>query len=70
MATEVEKAQTADPKKQEETIFDKIIRKEIPSKVIFEDDDVRTPFHQNLFFNILRFLLFTMFHLKLRFTFW
>lgn len=41
MASEVDKAQTADSKEQE-TIFDKIIRKEIPAKVIRETDDVRT----------------------------
>ncbi|KAI6229075.1 DMAP-interaction domain-containing protein [Aphelenchoides fujianensis] len=37
MASEVDKAQTADSK-PEETIFDKIIRKEIPAKIILEDE--------------------------------
>ncbi|RCN26539.1 histidine triad domain protein [Ancylostoma caninum] len=36
--TEVEKAQTA--VRENDTIFGKIIRKEIPAKVIFEDDEV------------------------------
>lgn len=39
MADEVQKAQTASP--QEDTIFGKIIRKEIPTKFIYEDDQVR-----------------------------
>ncbi|KAH7727613.1 CRE-HINT-1 protein [Aphelenchoides avenae] len=39
MASEVEKAQAAGPGAQD-TIFGKIIRKEIPSKIIFEDDNV------------------------------
>ncbi|CAJ0557885.1 unnamed protein product, partial [Mesorhabditis spiculigera] len=38
MATEVEKAQTA--QKGGDTLFGKIIRKEIPAKIIYEDDDV------------------------------
>ncbi|CAJ0947532.1 unnamed protein product, partial [Mesorhabditis belari] len=38
MASEVEKAQTA--QKGGDTLFGKIIRKEIPAKIIFEDDDV------------------------------
>ena len=36
MSNEVEKAQTARP--TEDTIFGKIIRKEIPAKFLFEDD--------------------------------
>ncbi|PIO74697.1 histidine triad domain protein [Teladorsagia circumcincta] len=36
--SEVEKAQTA--VREKDTIFGKIIRKEIPAKIIFEDDDV------------------------------
>uniref|UniRef100_A0AC35FX85 HIT domain-containing protein n=1 Tax=Panagrolaimus sp. PS1159 TaxID=55785 RepID=A0AC35FX85_9BILA len=39
MASEVDKAQTATPG-GEDTIFGKIIRKEIPAKIIFEDDHV------------------------------
>ena len=38
MASEVEKAQTAKP--AEDTIFGKILRKEIPCKFIYEDDQV------------------------------
>lgn len=38
MATEVEKARTAAP--GGDTIFGKIIRKEIPCKFIYEDDQV------------------------------
>ncbi|KAI6192893.1 HIT domain-containing protein [Aphelenchoides fujianensis] len=37
VASEVDKAQTANSK-PEETIFDKIIRKEIPAKIILEDE--------------------------------
>lgn len=37
--TEVEKAQSA--VRENDTIFGKIIRKEIPAKIIFEDDEVR-----------------------------
>ncbi|VDM74020.1 unnamed protein product [Strongylus vulgaris] len=36
--TEVEKAQKA--VREDDTIFGKIIRKEIPAKIIFEDDEV------------------------------
>lgn len=36
MSSEAEKAQTAKP--SGDTIFGKIIRKEIPSKILFEDD--------------------------------
>ncbi|CEF68415.1 Histidine triad nucleotide-binding protein 1 [Strongyloides ratti] len=39
MTSEIEKAQTASAETQQETIFDKIIRKEIPAKIIHEDDD-------------------------------
>lgn len=39
MASEVEKAQAAAP--DEDTIFGKILRKEIPCKFIYEDDKVR-----------------------------
>ncbi|KAI6216685.1 HIT domain-containing protein [Aphelenchoides besseyi] len=39
MANEVEKAQTADPS-AEDTIFGKIIRKEIPAKIILEDEHI------------------------------
>uniref|UniRef100_A0AC35TG50 HIT domain-containing protein n=1 Tax=Rhabditophanes sp. KR3021 TaxID=114890 RepID=A0AC35TG50_9BILA len=39
MTSEVDKAQTALPN-EEETIFDKIIKKQIPAKIIFEDDEV------------------------------
>ncbi len=38
MSSEVEKAQTAVP--GGDTIFGKIIRKEIPAKIIYEDDEV------------------------------
>lgn len=38
MSSEVEKAQTAAP--GGDTIFGKIIRKEIPAKIIYEDDEV------------------------------
>lgn len=38
MADEVEKAQTAQA--QGDTIFGKIVRKEIPTKFIYEDDQV------------------------------
>ncbi|EFO21072.2 hypothetical protein LOAG_07417 [Loa loa] len=38
MKSEVEKAQTAGP--ESDTIFGKIIRKEIPAKIIMEDDDI------------------------------
>ena len=37
MSSEVEKAQTASPDK-EDTIFGKIVRKEIPTNFIYEDD--------------------------------
>jgi histidine triad (HIT) family protein len=40
MTSEVEKANLADPAKQEDTIFGKIIRKEIPAKIIYEDEQV------------------------------
>lgn len=40
MASEVEKAQAAGPGAQD-TIFGKIIRKEIPAKIIYEDENVR-----------------------------
>ena len=40
MAGEVEKAQTA-KKEGGDTIFDKILRREIPTKFIYEDDKVR-----------------------------
>lgn len=39
MADEVQKAQTASP--QGDTIFGKIVRKEIPTTFIYEDDQVR-----------------------------
>lgn len=39
MAQEVIKAQTSSPT-QFETLFDKIIRKEIPAKIIYEDDNL------------------------------
>uniref|UniRef100_A0A1I7RL75 HIT domain-containing protein n=1 Tax=Bursaphelenchus xylophilus TaxID=6326 RepID=A0A1I7RL75_BURXY len=39
MSDEVKKAQTADPNVQD-TIFGKIIRKEIPAKIIYEDENV------------------------------
>lgn len=41
MASEVEKAQKAATEKCEDTIFAKIVRKEIPAKIICEDDEVR-----------------------------
>jgi hypothetical protein len=47
MASEVEKAQKADSK-EEDTIFDKIIRKEIPAKVILENEDVSVSFYMLL----------------------
>uniref|UniRef100_A0A0N5BAE2 HIT domain-containing protein n=1 Tax=Strongyloides papillosus TaxID=174720 RepID=A0A0N5BAE2_STREA len=39
MSSEIEKSQTASAESQQETIFDKIIRKEIPAKIIHEDED-------------------------------
>ncbi len=41
MADEVSRAQSAQP--GGDTIFGKIIRKEIPAKIIYEDDQVRSP---------------------------
>ena len=38
MMTEVEKAQNAKFNKNEKTIFDKIIEKQIPADIIYEDD--------------------------------
>ncbi|KAJ8934672.1 hypothetical protein NQ318_016099 [Aromia moschata] len=38
MSSEVEKAQTAKHEKHKETIFDKIIAKQLPADIIFEDD--------------------------------
>lgn len=38
MASEIDKAQKANPK-EGDTIFAKIIRKEIPAKIILEDDN-------------------------------
>ena len=38
MADEVAKAQAAKPSENEDTIFGKIVRKEIPSDFIYEDD--------------------------------
>uniref|UniRef100_A0A2K6Q4Y1 HINT1 n=1 Tax=Rhinopithecus roxellana TaxID=61622 RepID=A0A2K6Q4Y1_RHIRO len=43
MADEIAKAQVARP--GGDTIFGKIIRKEIPAKIIFEDDQVGTVNH-------------------------
>lgn len=43
MADEIAKAQAARP--GGDTIFGKIIRKEIPAKIIFEDDQVGTGHH-------------------------
>jgi len=40
MADEVSRAQTAQP--GGDTIFGKIIRKEIPASIIYEDDQVRS----------------------------
>ncbi|VUZ41210.1 unnamed protein product [Hymenolepis diminuta] len=37
MASEIEKAQTAKP--DEDNIFAKIVRKEVPAKFIYEDDE-------------------------------
>ncbi|RZC32922.1 histidine triad nucleotide-binding protein 1-like, partial [Asbolus verrucosus] len=37
-SSEVEKAKQASPLKQQTTIFDKIITKEIPADIIYEDD--------------------------------
>uniref|UniRef100_A0A0N4ZH57 HIT domain-containing protein n=1 Tax=Parastrongyloides trichosuri TaxID=131310 RepID=A0A0N4ZH57_PARTI len=39
MSSEVDKAKAASLADQSETIFDKIIRKEIPAKIIHEDND-------------------------------
>lgn len=39
MSSEVEKAQKAQWSKDEVTIFDKIISKEIPADIIYEDND-------------------------------
>ena len=49
--SEAEKAQTA--QREEDTIFGKIIRKEIPAKIIYEDEHVHILFS---FFQ-LKFLL-------------
>ncbi|CAH1966389.1 unnamed protein product [Acanthoscelides obtectus] len=38
MSSEVEKAQAAKDQKSKETIFDKIIAKQIPADIIFEDE--------------------------------
>lgn len=45
MKSEVEKAQKAGP--ESDTIFAKIIRKEIPANIVMEDDDVSHFFPQN-----------------------
>ncbi len=42
MDEEIKKAQTA--KEEEITLFDKIIKKEIPANIIFEDELVTAPF--------------------------
>jgi len=52
MATEVEKAQSAAP--EGDTIFGKIIRKEIPCNFIYEDNQVNYGITQNCFFIELR----------------
>ena len=42
MSDEVEKAQKAQiPKKGGDTIFGKIVRKELPANIIYEDDEVK-----------------------------
>lgn len=51
MATEQEKAQTAQP--GGDTIFGKIIRKEIPAKVIFEDEHVNFAWVTHIYYNFL-----------------
>ena len=70
MASEVDKAQTATPG-AEETIFGKIIKKEIPAKIIFEDDHVCCcyPFFKLMYSFILRSSLSMTSLLKLQATF-
>ena len=52
MAGEVEKAQTA-KKEGGDTIFDKILRGEIPTKFIYEDDKVMKPNSYNQIFSFM-----------------
>lgn len=52
MSSEVEKAQVASP--QEDTIFGKILRKEIPCNFIYEDDQVK---ECCFFYKIHKFLI-------------
>ena len=66
MASEVDKAQGASAlRSTEETIFDKIIRKEIPAKIIYEDDQARccilvaSAFFIRVFFRRLPFMTFS-----------
>ena len=47
MSDEVEKAQKAQvPKEKGDTIFGKIVRKELPANIIYEDDEVKA-LHNN-----------------------
>lgn len=77
--TEVDKAQTA--KHEEDTIFGKIVRKEIPAKIIYEDDHVilflirlNSCFFYNSYFDyvgtVFRFWPFMMSPPKLQHIFW
>lgn len=47
MSDEAAKAASASPADQQDTIFGKIIRGEIPSKFIYEDDEVCSLFYFN-----------------------
>ena len=55
MAGEVQKAQTA-KKEGGDTIFDKILRGEIPTKFIYEDDKVMKPNSYHNFNQIISFM--------------
>ncbi|PNJ80231.1 HINT1 isoform 9 [Pongo abelii] len=65
MADEIAKAQVARP--GGDTIFGKIIRKEIPAKIIFEDDRVGTGHHLA---RLVSALLSMTFPLKHQHIFW
>ena len=68
MSSEVDKAQTAVP--TEDTIFGKIIRKEIPAKIIYEDDHVSSSSTVEFIYHLWtsRSWLSTMSVLRLLFT--
>ena len=69
MATEVEKAQTAVPK--DDTIFGKILRKEIPCNFIYEDSQVNYDVtHKIVFFFVVLHSKFDLPASLERFAFW